>query len=79
MSSSLTLTPARKPLAPLVAFVFLLFGAVFLQNSVGSRQVLLLMVGAALGLTLYHAPSVLLRPGGCFSMIAVAPACVRKW
>ncbi|KMM78194.1 YeeE/YedE family protein [Pseudomonas deceptionensis] len=55
MSSSLTLTPARKPLAPLVAFVFLLFGAVFLQNSVGSRQVLLLMVGAALGLTLYHA------------------------
>ena len=55
MSSSLTLTPARKPLAPLVAFVFLLFGAVFLQNSVGSRQVLLLIVGAALGLTLYHA------------------------
>ena len=55
MSSSLTLTPARKPLAPLVAFVILLFGAVFLQNSVGSRQVLLLMVGAALGLTLYHA------------------------
>ena len=55
MSSSLTLTPARKPLAPLVAFVFLLLGAVFLQNSVGSRQVLLLMVGAALGLTLYHA------------------------
>ena len=55
MSSSLPMTPARKPVAPLVAFVLLLLGAVFLQNSVGSRQVLLLVVGAALGLTLYHA------------------------
>ena len=55
MSSSLSMTPARKPFAPLVAFIFLVLGAVFLQNSVGSRQVLLLVVGAALGLTLYHA------------------------
>ncbi|MGQ7859456.1 YeeE/YedE family protein [Pseudomonas sp. 32A] len=55
MSLSLSTTPARKPLAPLLAFVILLFGAIFLQNSVGSRQVLLLVVGAALGLTLYHA------------------------
>ena len=55
MSSSLSMTPARKPVAPLVAFVLLLSGAVFLQGSVGSRQVLLLVVGAALGLTLYHA------------------------
>ena len=55
MSSSLSITPARKPIAPLVAFVLLVLGAVFLQNSVGSRQVLLLIVGAALGLTLYHA------------------------
>jgi uncharacterized protein len=55
MSLSLSTTPARKPLAPLLAFVILLFGAIFLQNGVGSRQVLLLVVGAALGLTLYHA------------------------
>lgn len=55
MSTSLPLTPARKPFAPLVAFIVLVVGAVFLQNSVGSRQVLLLVVGAALGLTLYHA------------------------
>ena len=55
MSSSLSMTPARKPFAPLVAFIFLVLGAVFLQNSVGSRQLLLLVVGAALGLTLYHA------------------------
>ncbi|WP_397450652.1 YeeE/YedE family protein [Pseudomonas sp. NA-150] len=55
MSLPLSVTPARKPFAPLVAFVLLLLGAVFLQNNVGSRQVLLLVVGAALGLTLYHA------------------------
>lgn len=55
MSTSLPLTSARKPVAPLVAFVILVLGALFLQNSVGSRQVLLLVVGAALGLTLYHA------------------------
>ena len=55
MSSSVSLTPARKPLAPLLAFILLLQGAVFLQNNVGARQVLLLIVGAALGLTLYHA------------------------
>ena len=55
MSSSLSMTPARKSFAPLVAFIFLVLGAVFLQNSVGSRQLLLLVVGAALGLTLYHA------------------------
>ena len=55
MSTSLPLTPARRPLAPLVAFIILVLGALFLQNSVGSRQVLLLVVGAALGLTLYHA------------------------
>ncbi len=55
MSRSLSMTPARTAVAPLLAFILLLLGAVFLQNSVGSRQVLLLMVGAALGLTLYHA------------------------
>ena len=55
MSRSLFITPGRKPLAPLLAFILLLQGAVFLQNNVGTRQVLLLIVGAALGLTLYHA------------------------
>src|ERR1700712_4366033 len=55
MSLTLSATPERKPAAPLIAFVLLLLGAVFLQNSVGSHQVLLLIVGAALGLTLYHA------------------------
>jgi hypothetical protein len=37
-----------------VAFILLVLGGLFLQNSVGS-PVLLLAVGAALGLTLYHA------------------------
>ena len=55
MSRSLSMTSARKPFAPLVAFVLLLLGAGLLQNTVGTRQVLLLVVGAALGLTLYHA------------------------
>lgn len=55
MSRSLSLSPERKSFAPWLAFVLLLLGAVFLQSSVGSRQVLLLIVGAALGLTLYHA------------------------
>ncbi|HCT04430.1 MAG TPA: hypothetical protein DIW86_03590, partial [Pseudomonas sp.] len=55
MSTSLPIAPVRKPVAPLVAFIFLVLGAVFLQTSVGAHQVLLLVVGAALGLTLYHA------------------------
>lgn len=55
MSTSLSTTSARKPVAPLVAFALLVLGAVFLHNLVGMRQVLLLVVGAALGLTLYHA------------------------
>ena len=55
MSRSLTLSPERRSFAPWLAIILLLLGAVFLQNSVGSHQVLLLIVGAALGLTLYHA------------------------
>ncbi len=55
MNASIPLTPARAPVAPLVAFALLVLGALFLHNVVGSRQMLLLMVGAALGLTLYHA------------------------
>ena len=55
MSTSVSLTPARTPIAPLIAFIILVAGALFLQNTVGARQVLLLVVGAALGLTRYHA------------------------
>lgn len=55
MSRSLTLSPERRSFAPWLAIILLLLGAVFLQNSVGSHRVLLLIVGAALGLTLYHA------------------------
>jgi uncharacterized membrane protein YedE/YeeE len=55
MSLPLSVAPERKFGAPLIAFILLLIGAVFLQASVGGKQVLLLIVGAALGLTLYHA------------------------
>jgi len=55
MSLPLSVAPERKFGAPLIAFILLLIGAVFLQSSVGGKQVLLLIVGAALGLTLYHA------------------------
>jgi uncharacterized membrane protein YedE/YeeE len=55
MSLPLSVAPERKFGAPLIAFILLLIGAVFLQTSVGGKQVLLLIVGAALGLTLYHA------------------------
>jgi uncharacterized membrane protein YedE/YeeE len=55
MSLPLSVAPQRKLGAPLVAFLLLVVGALFLQSAVGGRQVLLLIVGAALGLTLYHA------------------------
>jgi uncharacterized membrane protein YedE/YeeE len=55
MSLPLSVAPERKFGAPLIAVALLLIGAVFLQSSVGGKQVLLLLVGAALGLTLYHA------------------------
>ena len=55
MSLPLSAAPQRKLGAPLIAFLLLVVGALFLQSAVGGRQVLLLMVGAALGLTLYHA------------------------
>jgi uncharacterized membrane protein YedE/YeeE len=55
VSSTLSVAPERKWGVPLLAFVLLVLGTLFLQNTVGSRQVLLLMVGAALGLALYHA------------------------
>lgn len=56
MGLSVTATPEPRRLgAPLFALALLLAGAWFLNLNAGSRQVLLLMVGAALGLTLYHA------------------------
>ncbi|PMY36942.1 hypothetical protein C1Y35_20385 [Pseudomonas sp. GW456-L14] len=55
MSLTLSATPERKFGAPLFALIVLLAGAVFLQAQAGSRQVWLLLLGAALGLTLYHA------------------------
>jgi uncharacterized membrane protein YedE/YeeE len=55
MSLSVSTTPQRRVGAPLLALALLLVGAVFLNASVGRKQVLLLIVGAALGLTLYHA------------------------
>ncbi len=55
MSLPLSAAPQRKLGAPLIAFLLLVVGALFLQPAVGGRQVLLLIVGAALGLTLYHA------------------------
>lgn len=55
MSLPLSATPERKFGTPLIAFILLVVGALFLQSAVGGKQVLLLIVGAALGLTLYHA------------------------
>lgn len=55
MSLPLSAAPQRKLGAPLIAFLLLVVGALFLQSAVGGRQVLLLIVGSALGLTLYHA------------------------
>lgn len=55
MSSTVSVAPRRALGAPLVAVSLLVLGAVFLAAVVGTRQVLLWVVGAALGLTLYHA------------------------
>lgn len=56
MGLSAIATPApRRFGAPLVALLLLLAGAWFLNLNAGFKQALLLMVGAALGLTLYHA------------------------
>ena len=55
MNTSLTSTPGRKFGAPLAALFLLFLGAQFLLLSGGMRQVLLWVVGAALGVTLYHA------------------------
>lgn len=56
MGLSATATPEPRRLgAPIIAMTLLLAGAWFLNFNAGFKQVLLLVVGAALGLTLYHA------------------------
>ncbi len=56
MGLSATVSPEPRRLgAPLVALGLLIAGAWFLDVNAGFRQVLLLLLGAALGLTLYHA------------------------
>ena len=56
MGLSATASPESRRLgAPLVALGLLMAGAWFLDVNAGFRQVLLLLLGAALGLTLYHA------------------------
>ncbi|WP_367599514.1 YeeE/YedE family protein [Pseudomonas fulva] len=56
MGLSATASPESRRLgAPLVALGLLAAGAWFLDVNAGFRQVLLLLLGAALGLTLYHA------------------------
>lgn len=56
MGLSATASPEPRRLgAPLVAFGLLMAGAWFLDVNAGFKQVLLLLLGAALGLTLYHA------------------------
>ena len=56
MGLSATATPEPRRLgAPLIAMALLLAGAWFLNLNAGFKQVLLLLIGVALGLTLYHA------------------------
>ncbi len=56
MGLSATALPEPRRLgAPLVALGLLMAGAWFLDVNAGFKQVLLLLLGAALGLTLYHA------------------------
>ncbi|AVF55762.1 YeeE/YedE family protein [Pseudomonas fulva] len=56
MGLSATASPEPRRLgAPLVALGLLMAGAWFLDVNAGFKQVLLLLLGAALGLTLYHA------------------------
>nr|WP_314480908.1 YeeE/YedE family protein [uncultured Pseudomonas sp.] len=56
MGLSATASPEPRRLgAPFVALALLAAGAWFLDVNAGLRQVLLLVLGAALGLTLYHA------------------------
>ena len=55
MGLTVSAAPQRRFTVPLCALALLLVGALFLNSAAGLQQVLLLIVGAALGLTLYHA------------------------
>lgn len=55
MNIAIPWTTERKPVAALAAVVLLAITALLLLNLVNWRQALLFLVGAALGLTLYHA------------------------
>ncbi|MDT3718630.1 YeeE/YedE family protein [Pseudomonas oryzihabitans] len=55
MQQTSTLSAPRLPWPALWAALLLALGMVFVGQTVGSRQALLLLVGGALGLTLYHA------------------------
>ncbi|MGF7241491.1 putative membrane protein YedE/YeeE [Pseudomonas oryzihabitans] len=55
MQQTSTLSSPRLPWAALWATCLLAVGMVFLNQAVGGRQALLLLLGGALGLTLYHA------------------------
>lgn len=53
--SAIAMSQPRRLGAPLLALILLLAGGWFLEVQAGLRQMLLLLLGAALGLTLYHA------------------------
>lgn len=55
MSIALSAPQERKLGTPIVAAALLLLGSLFLLEQVSYQQALLLLVGGALGLTLYHA------------------------
>lgn len=55
MQQTSTLSSPRLPWAALWATCLLAVGMAFLNQAVGGRQALLLLLGGALGLTLYHA------------------------
>ncbi|MCW2271138.1 putative inner membrane protein [compost metagenome] len=55
MGLTISAAPERRFTVPMCALALLLAGAFFLNSAAGLQQVLLLIVGAALGLTLYHA------------------------
>ncbi|MFF7710669.1 YeeE/YedE thiosulfate transporter family protein [Pseudomonas sp. NPDC007930] len=55
MGLSVSAAPGRRSAAPWIALALLAGAGLFLNASVNAKQVLLLVLGAALGLVLYHA------------------------
>ena len=79
MNTSTSATPGRAYGAPLAALFLLLMGAQFLLLSVGAHQVLLWIVGAALGVTCITPRLVSRRLGECLFVSDAVPACEHKW